>query len=133
MAAGLDVLEAVAPARIDLDGADRLGFAGVLRAVLALFPGRVDAADEIEAGIGLAGQLDRLLAVADAESRALVLAHGSLFLAVRNASNERFNAHRSLTSHANATAELGLPKLFKRIKISLYSGNRPIGAYLGVR
>ena len=36
MAAGLDVLERLRPARIDLDGADRVGFAGVLRAVLAL-------------------------------------------------------------------------------------------------
>src|SRR5215471_19721574 len=65
--AGLDILEAVGPARVDLDHANGLGLAGVLRAVLALLPGRVDAADEIEPGVGLLGQLDGLLAFPNAE------------------------------------------------------------------
>src|SRR4249919_1093711 len=74
MAAGLDVLEAVAPARIDIDGTDRLRLPGVLRAVLALLPGRVDTANEIQARIRLTGEVDRLFTVADAEI--FVGAHG---------------------------------------------------------
>ena len=51
VAAALHVLEGGRPAGIDLDRADRLGLAGVLRAILALLPGRVDAADIIERGV----------------------------------------------------------------------------------
>ena len=40
---------------------------GVLRAVLALLPGRADAADEIERGVEVLGQVDGDLAVPDAE------------------------------------------------------------------
>ena len=40
---------------------------GVLRAVLALLPGRADAADVIERGVEALGQVDRDLAVPDAE------------------------------------------------------------------
>ena len=67
MGAGLDVLEPVMPSRIDLDHADGFGFPGVLRAILALLPRGVDAPDEIEAGIHLGRQVDRLFALTDAE------------------------------------------------------------------
>ena len=75
MGAGLHVLEGRRPALIDLEGADGVGFAGVFRAVLARLPRRVDAADEIEPGVGLVRQLDRHFAVADAEF--LVVISGS--------------------------------------------------------
>src|SRR5262245_56331428 len=74
MGAGFDVLESLAPAGVDLDNANRLGFARVLRAVLALFPGCADAADEIDAGIMLAREIDGLLALPDAE---VLVGHGS--------------------------------------------------------
>ncbi len=51
MARGLKTLEALDPARIEHDGADGIGLARVLRAVVALLPRRPDTADEIERGI----------------------------------------------------------------------------------
>src|SRR6185312_11254566 len=65
--AGLDILEALAPPRVDFDHADGLGFPGVLRAVLARFPGRMDAADVIKAGVGLGRQIDGLRALPNPE------------------------------------------------------------------
>ncbi len=59
--------ERLLPARIERDGADRLGFPGVLGAVLAFFPGRADTPDEIDPGIVVAGQFDGDLALPDAE------------------------------------------------------------------
>ena len=63
MAAGFGLFQAGGPALVEFDDADRVGFTGVFRAVLALAPGCADAADEIEAGVGLPGQLDRPFAV----------------------------------------------------------------------
>src|SRR5262249_7880213 len=54
MTAGLDVLESLAPTRVDVDDTDRFRFARVLWAVLALFPWGMNLANEIEAGIVLA-------------------------------------------------------------------------------
>ena len=73
MAAGLGVFEAGGIALVELDGADGIGFAGVFRAFLARLPGRADAADEIDAGVELARQVDRLLAFADAK---ILAGHG---------------------------------------------------------
>ncbi len=72
VAAGLDVLEAVGPAQVDLDGADGVGFLRVFRAVLALFPGRPDAADEIDPVIGIFRQIHGLFAFPNAK----ILCHG---------------------------------------------------------
>src|SRR5262249_46868609 len=65
--AGLDILEGFTPSGLDLDRTDHLGLPRILRAVLALFPGRVDATDEIEPGVHLLRQIDRLFALPDAE------------------------------------------------------------------
>ena len=64
MAAGFGVLESMSPARVEFDGADGVGFAGVFRALLAMRPGRADAADEIKSGIETLGKLRRGLSVA---------------------------------------------------------------------
>ena len=71
MGAAFDVLQAVAETGVELDGADRVGLVGVLGAVLAVRPGCMDAADEIDAGVGLGRQFDRLFALADAEALAV--------------------------------------------------------------
>ena len=44
-------------ARVDFDRADRVGFARVLRALLASRPRRANAADEVDAGVELLGKL----------------------------------------------------------------------------
>ena len=54
-------------ALVDLDLADRVGFAGVFRAVLAPRPGGADAADVIEPGIEARRQFDRDFAGAGGE------------------------------------------------------------------
>ncbi len=51
VAHGFEAREALGPARIELDGADGVGLARVLRAILAPLPRRADAADEIERGV----------------------------------------------------------------------------------
>src|SRR6185437_10025508 len=48
MRAGLDILEAGREARVERDGADGVGAARILGAILALSPRRLDAADEID-------------------------------------------------------------------------------------
>src|SRR5205814_1016090 len=68
------------PARVDLDGAHCLGFARILRAMLAIRPGRANPADKIKAGIRVRWQLDRDLALPHSVSR---LAHGLLRRAPR--------------------------------------------------
>src|SRR5215510_9170428 len=73
MAARLHAVECLRPARIELEGADCIGFTGGFRAVRPPLPGRADAADEIERGVELRRQLDRSLTVADAE---FVVVHG---------------------------------------------------------
>src|SRR5690242_19274901 len=67
MAAGLDVLERFAPALIELHNADSLGFTRILWALLALFPGRVDAANVIRPGVSLRRQFDRLFILPNAK------------------------------------------------------------------
>src|SRR5205814_5901767 len=62
----LDAFESGSPARVDLDGANCVGFAGVFRAVLARGPGCTDAADEIERRVVVFRQVDCDLAIADA-------------------------------------------------------------------
>src|SRR5262249_5868543 len=69
----LDFSQRRGPARINLEGADLPGFAGVLGAVLALFPGRADAADEVEGGVEMVGEGDGRLPLADAE---VIVGHG---------------------------------------------------------
>src|SRR5207253_10687610 len=71
---GVHASERLGPALIDADGADGVGFPGILRAVLAPRPRCADAADEIERGIEALWQFDRDLAVADSEG---VLGHES--------------------------------------------------------
>ena len=75
MGATFDVGERLRPARVDLEGADGIGFARILGAVGAPGPGRADAADEIERGVEGVGQLDGNLAVPDAEG-VIVVVHG---------------------------------------------------------
>src|ERR1700722_14548535 len=48
VADALEAMEALGPTRIEHDGADRLGFARILRAVLASFPRGANASDVIE-------------------------------------------------------------------------------------
>src|SRR5262249_30659583 len=108
-------LESLAPTRVDVDDTDRYRFARVLWAVLALFPWGMNLANEIEAGIVLARQLDRFFAFPDAEV---------------------FAGHVLLIPGARVTSEPGIQKqppgpgfqakkacghLLKRIKISLYN------------
>lgn len=64
---GLDLFEALGPARVEFDRADRVRATGVFRAVLALCPRRVDAADEIDLRIGACRQGDGLFTIAGAE------------------------------------------------------------------
>src|SRR5436309_1787821 len=66
MRAALDAFESGSPVRVDLDGANRIGFAGVLRAVLAPVPGRANAANEIDRRVVVFRQVDCDLAIADA-------------------------------------------------------------------
>src|SRR5207245_2410714 len=83
MRAGLDAVEGRGPARVDLDGADRIGLARVLRAILAPGPRRADPPDEIERGVEGLGQLDGGFALADSvRVRARIgLAHIGLLMA----------------------------------------------------
>ena len=67
MAAGLNVLQRFLPERIDLDSANRFGFARVFRTILALLPRRMNAADEVKTGVGAVRKFDCLFALADAE------------------------------------------------------------------
>src|SRR5271166_3064328 len=69
MRAALDPLQGPCPARVELKRANRVRFAGVLRATLTIRPGRADIADEIKASVELLGQLDCDLALPDTESR----------------------------------------------------------------
>ena len=94
------LMEAVGPAGIDLDGADRVGFLSVFRTVLTFLPGRADAADEVDAGIGLRRQFGGLFAIAGAE---VLACHGTLrrsrpFL---NATNEQFQVRTVAKQAAN--------------------------------
>src|SRR5204862_468156 len=50
--AAFDPLKAGRPARVDVDGADRLGFARILGTILALLPRRPDPPNEIERRVG---------------------------------------------------------------------------------
>src|SRR5712671_1856290 len=75
MGATFDMRERGRPARVDREGADGIGLARVLGAVLAPGPGRADAADEIERGVERLGQVDSDLAVTDAEG-IIVVVHG---------------------------------------------------------
>src|SRR5262245_40240660 len=69
---GLDVLERRRPTRVDLDGTDGVRLARVLGTILAVPPGRADAPDVIERGVVLRRQVDRDLALPDAEGVLLV-------------------------------------------------------------
>src|SRR5919197_3276576 len=75
MRTGLQAGETRAPVRIEFDGADRVRLARVLRAILAPRPWRMDAADEIKAGVDMLRRLERHLAFADA---VIVIAHARL-------------------------------------------------------
>ena len=66
MAGGFQAVEPFDPARIEHDGADRIGFAGVFRAILAPLPRRADAADEIERGVEARRQFGGDFALAQA-------------------------------------------------------------------
>ena len=101
MGAGLDVLEALMPSRIELDHANGFGFSGVLRAVLALLPRGVDAPAELEASVRLGRQVDRLFAVADPE---VLAGHSSSFGGVRRAAliNQAAKAHSNGLSNGLA-------------------------------
>src|SRR5690348_5379296 len=59
VAAGLDAGQRRGPARLDLDRADRIGLARILRALLAAPPWRADAADEVDLGIELVRERHR--------------------------------------------------------------------------
>src|SRR5881398_492023 len=128
--AGLHATECLGPALIDADGADGVGFAGILRAVLAPRPRCADAADEIERGIEALWQFDRDLAVADSEG---VLGHESSPPAKRVGpaapvpgsrigvgSRRRRCQARSNKPHSRGL-DWALPGPFKPIKISLYA------------
>src|SRR5262245_6211877 len=85
--AALHPLEALGPARVELDAADGFGFPCVLRAVVPVGPGRADAPYEIERGIEMVGQRDGDLALPDAEG---ILAHGCFaFICYRSESVAR--------------------------------------------
>ena len=90
VAGGLEPPQALRPAGIELDGAERLALPAILGAVLTPPPGRADAADEIEAGIKTLRQLDRNLALAQPErvgiggaGMVLVRAHAAFSVARR--------------------------------------------------
>ena len=67
MGAALDSPERRRIARIDFDGADRIGFTGVLGAFLPTGPRRTNPANEIHASVDLLGQRDGDLPGPDAE------------------------------------------------------------------
>src|SRR5258705_4595261 len=76
MCAGLEVLERRRPTGVELDRADGVGLAGVLRAVLALLPRSPNASDIVERGVELLGKLDRDLAVPDPKCVPVILVIG---------------------------------------------------------
>ena len=63
--AGRNAFERGGVARVELDGADGVRAARVLRALVARRPWRADAADEIDAGVEVVRQRDGDLAGAD--------------------------------------------------------------------
>src|SRR6516165_7455185 len=72
MRAGLDVLQRGRVACVDVDRADRLRLARVLRAVVPVLPGSSDPADKIEPGVEVFRQFDRDFALANAKT---ILSH----------------------------------------------------------
>ena len=87
MGAASQILQAGRPALVQFDGTDCVGFARVLRAVLAFPLGRADAADEIEPGVELRWQIGGHLTLADTE----VFTHGALFRAELYLARRYFN------------------------------------------
>jgi hypothetical protein len=65
MRTALYALQRRSIARVDLDGAYRMGFTWVFRALLRLRPGGADPADIVDAGVELVRQFDRRFALAD--------------------------------------------------------------------
>src|SRR5262249_24788388 len=106
------VLQGFLPAGIDIDDANRLGFARVFRTILALLPRRVNAADEVKTGVGPGREVNRLLSLADAE---ILGGHGDCFSFRRPESltSARFGVIAGLirASMMQRAPELGLARV----------------------